>query len=131
MTFFTDLLRSIELADYIEILFFSLVIYYFLLWLKKDTQKNLVIIFYGYFTITILSHYAYLPTITYLLCAAAPIALIIFIVLHQETLQRNFVMLKKVTAPVDINNNWVDELIKSSITALHSNKEFIGIIERS
>lgn len=124
-------LQIFNYSDMIEILFFSVIIYFFLLWLKQDTQKNLIFPFYIYCTITFISYYANLNIISTTLFLAAPLAIIIFIILHQNSLQKNFVMLKKVSATPSYNINWLEEFIRSCLSALNNNKEFICVIERS
>lgn len=125
-----DNLQNLEIKDIMEILFLSGSIYYFSLWLKKDKEKNLILPFYAYWTLFFISYYADIKIITASLIIFAPVALIMFILLHQETLQKNFIMLKKVKSPKSENNNWQEELIQSCLYALNKNKELVFLIEK-
>lgn len=129
--FFLHEFGIVSFKDGIEIVVFSVVMYYFLLWLHKDQQKNLLAIVYSYYGIGISAHYCSLTTISTLLWYTAPGALLVFIILHQETLQRNFIMLKRITKPVQEPTQWIDELMKLCLNALNNKKELICVIERT
>lgn len=124
-------LRTLPYKDFIEILFFASVVYPILLWLRKDEQKNLLTIFYGYCFLFFTAHYADLPVIRFALFLTAPLIAIIFIIMHQETLQKNFVMLAKATARTDSPDHWIDELMKCCLMALNRHKEIVLVIERN
>lgn len=116
--------------DTIEILFFATLIYYFSQWLINDTQKNLLFYFYGYCITLITAFYGNIPTIATLLFIGSPVALIIFIILHQKTLQRNFITLKNILPSISQKEDWVESLIRCSLIAMNNNKEFLCVIER-
>lgn len=118
------------LKDLIEIILISSAVYYFSLWLKQDNKKNLLIYFYSFCVLGILSYSLELATITFLLYYSAPIILLMFIILHQSILQKNFVTLKKVNLERE-PNNWFDELIRACLSALNNNKDILCVIERS
>jgi len=113
----------------IEILFFTLSIYYFSLWLKEDKNKNLLPYFYGYSLLILASHYAQLTTISYVLFLFAPVAIMLFIMLHQTTLQRNFIALKNITPAKNISSQWQHDTIRSFLFAINNNKEIHCVIE--
>jgi len=115
----------------LEVLFFTLIIYYFSLWLKKDRQKNLLPYFYGYCFLVFISTYAQLTTINYFLFLFAPVAIMLFIVLHQTTLQRNFVALKHITPAKNASSNWQHDIIRSFLFAINNNKTIHCVIENS
>jgi hypothetical protein len=117
--------------DSIEIIFISTVLYYFLLWLREDRQKNLIYIFYGYCILAFCSYYSHLPTMSHFLFSCAPIMLIFFIILHQNTLQKNFVTLKRAHKVAEEHVSWFEELTRACLGALNNNKEFICVIERN
>lgn len=129
-TFFCQELHISSWRDILEITLFSTSIYTFLVWLKKDTQKDLTSAFYGYYILFIGSYYCSLYTLSTVLLLTSPITLILFIVLHQETLQKNFVVLKKIqkTPPTDMH--WIDELMKIFLNAVNNKKDILGVIER-
>jgi DNA integrity scanning protein DisA with diadenylate cyclase activity len=116
--------------DALEILFFSTTFYYVALWLRKDKQKNLLWYFYGYCICTCLSYYIQLPVVSTFLLICSPIIMMLFIALHQETLQRNFVALKN-SIPVPLaKTNWLEALLRSCLVALNNNTSTICVIEQ-
>lgn len=120
--------NTINWRDCIEIAFFSTVIYYFSLWLKQDTQKNLIFPFYGYCILGFVAYYTDLTSISHMLFVLAPIALMLFMMIHEKTLQKNMILLKRIEPPQEITD-WFDELIKASLHALNQDKEIICVIE--
>lgn len=121
--------RTFPYKESIEILFFSAVIYTILLWLRRDTDKSLLAYFYGYCSIFFVAHYADLPVIRFALFISAPFVAVIFIIMHQEMLQKNFINLVR-PAPLFETSHWVDELMKCCLMALNRHREIIVIIER-
>ncbi len=114
--------------DAVEILFFSSIVYYLSLWLKKDKQKNLLGYFYGYCFIAVIAHVIQLTTISTSLFLCTPVIIALFAIIHQETLQRNFILLKNIT-PKQHQVDWLEELLRSCLHALNNNKNIICIIE--
>jgi len=113
----------------LEILFFTLLMYYFSLWLKQDRRKNLLPYFYGYCALILISSYTQLTTINYFLFLFAPVAVMLFIMLHQTTLQRNFVALRNITPAKNISKNWQHDIIRSFLLAINNNKAIHCVIE--
>lgn len=119
-----DILYQFSINDLIEINIISFGIYFFLKWISLDTQKNLLIYCYTYLAILTFSYIAYLPVLQYTLFLFLPVAILIFIVLHQTILQRNFVTLKNLQSNNSINNKeiWEEIIIRTSLTALNKKK---------
>lgn len=117
--------------DMFEILIFSTIFYQITLWLKKDTTRNLLPYFYGTLACGFLAHVLNLPTISYFLFLFAPSLAALFILVHQETLQRNVVSLKNITAARQGSINWLETLIRSCLVVMNEGKEFFCIIENS
>lgn len=115
--------------DGIEICFISAVIYQFLRWLKTD-QKQLLVYFYGYCATTFFAHYADLTIVSQLLFVGAPVIICIFILLHQQTLQKNYLALKKIVPATKNDDDWIEELMRASLYAMNRSKSIIWIIER-
>jgi hypothetical protein len=116
--------------DIMEVLFFSSIIYYFSIWLKKDKKSNLLISFYSYCAIFLIASLVHLPTITAFLFYTSPLVFMLFIIVHQEIVQRNFVTLRKSV----IQNNtelsdWLENLIRATLHAMNNKKQLICIIE--
>jgi len=117
--------------DAIEITFFSAVIYYFSRWLIGDKQKNLLFAFYGYCIALITAFHFNFPSIATLLFVGAPIVTVIFIMLHKETLQRNFITLKNIIpAQENTQEHWLESLMRSCLIAMNNNKELLCVIEQ-
>lgn len=135
MTYTTTLLallaRSLPYRDIIEILFFSATIYYIQMWLKKDKSRNLLLGFYLYCTLFCTSYYADLPVLRFVLFVFAPAMAMIFIILHQETLQKNFITFSNPAVPLDDKGHWINELVMCSLTALNRHKDIIIVLERN
>jgi hypothetical protein len=132
MNLFSNTLEHLSLyswKDICEVLFFTSIVYYFSIWLKRDRQKPLLLSFYAYLTVITFSYYANLFTITTLLITFAPVGLVLFIVLHQETLQRNFISLHNIT-PKEDYGDWVEHMIRSCLVAVGNNKPIHGLIEQ-
>ena len=115
--------------DALEIGFFSLIVYIFSLWLKNDTRNNLLVYFYGYCAVVAFSSLLHLPIITAFLLYTSPLALILFIIFHQETLQRNFITLRKSEISLEHSGDWLEDLIRTNLYAINANKQMICIIE--
>jgi hypothetical protein len=122
-----------ELFSYIkaglEIIFFTSIIYYFCVWLKKDKNKNLVVYFFSYCAIFSFAALLNLATIVTFLITCAPIALILFIIFHQELLQRNFITLTNMPITSLEVADWPEQLIRASLHAINNNKQLICVIE--
>lgn len=117
------------LKDALEIIFFTSVFYLFCVWLKKDKSHNLLVYFFGYCSIFCCAVLLNLATIVTFLLYATPIVLILFIIFHQELLQRNFITLTQMPiTSVDVTD-WHEQLIRASLHAINNNKQLICVIE--
>lgn len=120
--------------DCIEILFFSVLCYYCMLWLMKDRQKNLIFYFFGYCSFIALSYYANLSTMFFVLYVGCPSITMLFIVLHQEALQKNFIALRTITSSTastsEIRLDWQEILVRSCLTLLHKGHSICCVIEQ-
>lgn len=117
--------------DIIEILFFASTIFYLSIWLRRDTDQPLLTIFYGYCGVFLLAHYLELFTISTTLITFAPIVVAICLMLHQTTLQKNFITLHNITATPSLEKeDWLELIIRSALVALSENKAMTGIIEK-
>ena len=125
----TEHLSVYTWKDLFEVFFFSGVIYYFSAWLKRDRQKPLLLSFYGYCVAITASYYLNLFTLSTVLITFAPVVLTLFIVLHQETLQRNFIALHNITSK-ETHGDWVEHMIRSCLVAVGNNKQIHGLIEK-
>jgi hypothetical protein len=115
--------------DIAEIFCYSFIIYTFCIWLKTDKTKNLLSYFLAYCAITIFSWMVELPTLTPFLFSYAPIALILFIIMHEKTLQRNLVALRTITPVQPYQEDWLDILLSSALAIINNNKSITIVIE--
>lgn len=117
--------------DIIEIAFFTVTSYRIVKWLNKDTQKNLARYFYLYCALALGSYYANLHVISLVLFFGAPIVAVLFLILHQQTLQKNFIVTKSLTQKPDASDKWLEEIIQASLRGVNKNKTVICVIERT
>lgn len=120
-----------QYKDFIEILFFSSAFYYISLWLQRDKQKNILGWFYGYCSLIIATKATTLLATHYVLLVCFPLTFICLIVLHQELLQRNFVMHQTIKPARVTDYDWMEQLIRNCLMALNNHKGITGIIERN
>jgi hypothetical protein len=116
--------------DIAEVMLFSSAVYYFSSWLRQDQQKPLLLTFYSYCTLLTVCHAARLNTAGSALLIFAPVILVIFVVLHQDILQRNFVTLHNITPARNVWQEWTEILIRSCLVAVSDNKALSCIIEK-
>ena len=117
--------------DVAEILFYSLIIYAVCTWLKTDKTKNILAYFLVYCTITLTAWALDMPTLSPFLFSYAPIALILLIIIHEKTLQRNLIALRGISPVHTIPEDWLDTLLSSSLSTLNNNKSITVIIENN
>lgn len=120
-----------SIKDPIEIIIFSACIYWVATWLKKDRDSTLLARFFTYCFCLILISFLSLPTISSFLWFYGPSMFMIGILLHQESLQKNFITFKNAaplnTAPSD---EWIELLIRACLHARSNNKSLMCIIEQ-
>lgn len=122
---------SIQWYDCIEILLFSTIIYFFCVWLSKDKQKPLLFYFYSYCLLFCLSYVLNFTTITYLVFIFSPAVMMLFFMIHQHTLQKNFIALHNITpAPKPHNEFWFDDAMRSILSVLNNGKDVFLVVER-
>lgn len=124
-------LLFITWRDIIEIAFFTVTSYYIVTWLNKDTQKNLARYFYLYCALALGSYYASLHVISLTLFFGAPVVAVLFLILHQQTLQKNFIVGKSLTPRPDTSDKWLEEVIQASLREVNKNRTVLCIIERT
>lgn len=115
--------------DVIEILCITNAIYFFSIWLKQDQQKPLVLYFYSMCSLVIMAHLVGLPTLTASLSTFFPVSIMLFILVHQKSLQKNFVTLKNMQPAHIINHDWLETLLRSCIIAANNKQPIYCLIE--
>lgn len=122
-------LAIFSLKDVIEIFGITIGLYYFSMWLKQDSQKSLVCYFYSINSLMIAGHLANLPTLNSALTMLYPSILMLFILVHQRSLQKNFVTLKNIQPVQIMNHNWLEILLRSCIIAANNKRHIYCLIE--
>lgn len=125
------MLYTLLVRDIFEICFYSLSIFATCKWLKIDKTKNLLCYFFIYSILMISAWIIELPTLAPFLFAYAPIAILLFIVLHEKTLQRNLISLCSITPSQYTDPHWIDTIISSCLTLINNNKAVTIIIEHT
>ena len=116
--------------DLAEIAFFVFSFYGISCWLARDRVHNLLPYFYGYCYAVLCAHLAGLQLIAAFLFLCAPAAVMIFILVHSQTLQRNFITHKRVVEEASCEG-WVEALVSASLAAASDGKDVHGVIECS
>lgn len=132
LNYFQDIFKNLELYswyDAVEILMLSAIVYYFLRWLNKDQSKRPILAFYGYFSLVVLTYYAKLFVVNTILLFGTPVFLVLLILMHQSSLQKNFITYKNISPNFDQNYGWIEELIRTFLASINKQKEVICVIE--
>lgn len=130
-TFLKRELMIFSWYDCLEIILLATAVYYFMRWLAQDTQKNLITWFYGYCALLCASFYLGLQSLHFLMLVTSPVVLMLFILVHQQILQKNFVTLTSLSPKALPTAHWLEELIQGCLHALNKNREVFCIIERT
>jgi len=123
------MLYNLLICDIIEIFVYSSSIFVFCTWLKTDKTKNILMYFFAYCAIALSAWITQLPTLAPFLFAYAPVALLLFIVLHEKILQRNLVSLCSITPAKIQHEDWLETLISGCLTTINANKSITVVIE--
>lgn len=127
--FLTEFLGIYNFLDFIEISLMSFFCYLLLNWLNIDKQNNLLYYFYAYCGIYCAALLFQMEAINYLLINFLPVISVLFIIIHQERLQKNFISFKKIDY-TEKNTHWFDEFTRTCLNLLNSKKEILFVIER-
>lgn len=130
-TFFYSYTYFLTWRAIVEIFFFSTLFYQISLWLKKDRHLNLLGYWYGYCMVGLIAHTLQLNTISSVLFLFAPTIIMLFLMMHQEQLQKNFVALRSLAPARTPTADWVEQLVRSSLVAINNNKSLVCVIERN
>lgn len=117
--------------DISEILILSWALYRFLTWLSTDTTQHLVFRFYGLSLVGFSAYFLHLQTLSFVFLLSLPCIIVLFVTIHQKTLQKNYVALKNLTPLPQQKTNWLKELMKVCLTHLNKNQPLVCIIQRN
>lgn len=116
-------------VDLVEILVFSTMFYAFSIWLRQDKQKNLLPTFYLMNIALITTNITCMHTIYNFLIHFWSVVVMLFILVHQNTLQKNFIALKNISPTKNKDENWFEDFMRSCLMAMNNKKEIIAVIE--
>jgi len=74
---------------------------------------------------------AQLSSITFFLTFFAPVILVCFIIMHETTLQKNYVMLRNTITPKKEARDWIEHLVRICLQSMNENKSLTCLIEQS
>lgn len=116
--------------DGVEIILLSSIVYYLVRWLSQDKQKPLLGVLYGYCALLYASDYWYLATINALLLLFLPILCAVFLLIHRDTLQKNFVALHALTPSQKPSSDWIETVVRGALLIAGDNRPFSCAIEK-
>lgn len=118
--------------DIVEIVFFIVIVYRVIVWLQQDTQKNLVLPFYGFCATAFTAYALNLSSISFMIFMFSPVIALLFIIMHERTLQKNFVSLHLATAPkATTGEHSVEILVQACLKGLNKRQAIIGVIQKN
>lgn len=129
LTPLSNYVYTLSWRDITEICIFSLSIYALQLWLHHDRQKPLLGYWYAYCSIWMIAYALNLSTVWYALLIMLPGILLMFVLIHQRTLQRNYLTLRSIIPAQIQTDDLLDVLIQTALASVNNNKPFWCIIE--
>jgi|GEM_PF-6432500 len=117
-------------TDVLDLFFCIGIIYGLARWFAYDPSKPLLLYFYGYIMLMVSAYWIPLPLIYTMLTIAWPCALAIGILIHQKTLQKNFVGLNFRAAQTLVQHDWIKELIRFSTQQASAGTSSMWIIQK-
>jgi hypothetical protein len=119
-------------TDLLEISVMSSFFYFLSRWLARDTTHKLIVPWYSYCTLLVATYFFQCTTLNFLLLFFAPAIAMLFMLAHQEMLQKNFIPFKKITPAMVVSARmWIDTLFQLSLYARSHNKIITFIIEKN
>ena len=130
MLSFLTWLSVFKWTDVLEIALLVGVVYSFGLWLKRDRSRRLLNYFYVACGIFLLAVLLDLPVVLAFYKAAWPIMVVLFIVLHQKSLQQNYVAARTIEADtLSVERDWLHVVMRAAFKALQRKKNLFFVIE--
>lgn len=118
-----------SMRDLSECIMFITLIYGLLSWLARESTKILIVWCYAWLLGMLIAHSLCFDTLLFCMLISTPFALIAAIVMHEDKLQKNFVMHR--TASVAQNSiDWIAHLMRALITATNKEKTVLCVIEQ-
>jgi len=112
MVTINGLFEQIGWLGLVEIISISTIFYYISRWLSRDKKKKLLFYFYSYSLISGISFFLELPLIWHICSYYSPVFMMLFIIVHRETLQKNFIALQTYKPAQKASYEWHNELMR-------------------
>lgn len=120
-----------KVTSVLEILLISTALYYWLRLLAQDRQKPLMLWFLSYLACACFIFHIHLPVISHLLLYTAPAVLLFFMLIHQDTLQKNLIRLCNITPVQPASHDWLTDIVRLCMISIADKKNIYLIIEKT
>jgi hypothetical protein len=98
-------------------------------WLSQDVRTPLLCIGYGYCLFLLVAYYAPLTTFLPLIPLITPTMLVLIVLLHKNTLQRDLIPYKQSPLAPTAHPDWLTELLRAAVTTLNSTQSVAILFE--
>ena len=122
-----SLLQTIAIKDIIEIVLFSSIGYAVLRFLARD--RDLFIKALGCFGLLLITYFFDLQGLYHFLLFFLPIIGVLFVLFHKETLQKNYVYLKRIQSPKNHEIFNPEQLVRILLNTMNAGNDFACIVE--
>ncbi len=117
-------------TDVFEICVLSAIIYSFSRWCARDRRTPLLLYFYACCAGGMFAHVLNLQTLVAFLQVSWPALVVIFLIVHQHTLQKNYIAGKTIIpAHADAASSWILLLLRAGIRAAAQRKSIVCIMQ--
>jgi DNA integrity scanning protein DisA with diadenylate cyclase activity len=123
-------LHIVAWTDVLEIGIFSTVVFIFSRWLAHDQKAQLLTHFYFGCAGLIFAYLFNLHAIVHAYMYIWPALIVLFIIMHQKSLQKNYVA-ARIIKPAHENDihEWLSIIMSAAFRSIHYKKDFIFIVE--
>lgn len=122
---------SMLCKDILEIALLSTFFYHVICWLLQDRVNNLIYYFAGYALVVAAAFMLPLPILQILLLWYSPVIMILFVILHEKQLQKNFVATYKSTYKLTQQVfDWPNILIQTGLHNFIEQQSTLYLIEQ-
>jgi hypothetical protein len=117
--------------DWFELMLITFFLYRIHFWLSQDRRTPLLALGYGYCCFLLISYYAPLPTMVHLIPIITPAMLVMIILLHKQTLQRDLIPYKNHDIQSNTNSGaeWLITVLRSALTTINDTQTVIVLFE--
>ncbi len=115
--------------DYVELFFVVATVLWITTWLNRDKTRHLVLYFYFYCFLIFATYALSLPVAHKLLVAAVPLVIMIFVLMHEEVLQKRFAVPVRAVPHGPVDDTWIDELLQACLFAMNTNTALTFLLE--